>query len=87
MTDQPQPPCDRATGRPRPFRHQVGRFTGSLVIVTLATGALLVAAEALTTPTLGATRSRRIRWQDRQAEIDAATSDAAVIPSQAKESP
>ena len=75
----PQPNLipDEMPGKPRPMR----RLPSVLKVVTIAVGGtgLFVLATGMLTPTLGAQRSTRLQWEQRQQEIEQAIAKAEQV--------
>ncbi len=66
------PPRDEmgADGSPLPDS-KLAKFATGAVRVTLVSGVAIILLSAIATPTMGGTRSARLRWQEHKAECDA----------------
>jgi hypothetical protein len=60
---------------PRPIPFSLGPALDAALLTVAGTGAFLLVA-SMTTPTLGATRSSKLVWQERQRQIEQAERDA-----------
>jgi hypothetical protein len=78
------------SGSPKPAQAAEGavRLIRALGIGAIVIGGLYLAATATTTSTIGATRSAKLEWQNRQGQIDQAIQqDAADRADQRQVSP
>lgn len=58
-------------------RPSIGMLQGGLIVCGVLGGALLL-VEGTTTRTMGATRSAKLKWQQRQVEIDQAQQNVRI---------
>jgi hypothetical protein len=80
-TDQKPQDDSLANLLPEPIREDDGPYIGMLqggLIVCAVLGGTLMLVEGTTTSTLGAARSTKLRWEQRQTEIDQAQQNARV---------